>query len=68
MTFFELAFAAATCLVAAPVPEHCLLAVAAPVPIQRAQSVSPQHTGQAVDVIISAEAALVWDMTSQEVL
>lgn len=68
MTFFELVFFSATCLVALPAPEQCLHMAAPAPPVASQAAVLPQRTGQAVDVVISAEAALVWDVTSGEVL
>lgn len=68
MTFIELAFAAATCLTSSSVPEQCVLMAVAPTPVTQAAIRTPQQTGQAVDVILSAKAALVWDVDTGAVL
>lgn len=65
MNLAELLFLTITCVVAAPGNPACGAnqpAVVAPV------SNHPQRTGASVDVVVSAQAALVWDIASGQVL
>lgn len=65
MTLATLIFSAMSCLVATTVPAACL-----PLPsaTDQAPSATPTRTGAAVDVILTAEAALAWDVSSGEVI
>lgn len=68
MNFLELVFVAATCLIATPTPDTCFTNATQPPPVVGQPPVAPRLTGQAVDVVISAEAALVWDINSGQIL
>ncbi len=65
MNLAELLFLAITCVVATPGNPTC--GTSQPV-VDAPASNHPQRTGAAVDVVVSAQAALVWDITTGQVL
>lgn len=63
MIFAKLALIAVSCLMAQQPTTSCMRPTAAPVTIPAAP-LTPRHTGDAVDVILTAHAAIVWDLTT----
>lgn len=66
MTFFQAALLAASCAITAQDPAACVLTATSPPTVEAA--VEPQKSGEATDVVLSAKAALVWDVESGKIL
>jgi D-alanyl-D-alanine carboxypeptidase (penicillin-binding protein 5/6) len=65
MTFWELAFVVASCALANNPPAACLEpTLPAPAVTAPSTATEPIFSGSAVDVVLSAKAALAWDMAS----
>lgn len=68
MTLLEVVFVAVTCVVTAPSSPDCVMKSLTEQPLPAPQSSLPRLTGEAVDVALSSEAALVWDVASDAIL
>lgn len=64
----QLAAVAFSCLVLHHSPEACVRSYMAEPAVQLAPEAGPRFTGEALDVVLTAQAALVWDRQSQKVL
>ncbi len=67
MTFIELVLVALSCVVTQPALSPCLAEVAAP-QVASAHVAAPVFNDTSVDVVLSAQAAEVWDVQTQRVL
>lgn len=68
MSIAALAAIAVSCLVLAPFPEACVREYATPIKQEPAVPHKPQFTGEAIDVVLTAKAVLVWDAATSTIL
>ncbi|MEX2055004.1 MAG: serine hydrolase [Candidatus Andersenbacteria bacterium] len=69
MNLLEFVAIAASCLITTSADPLCIeQAINPPIQVAGVSLATPQRTGPAVDVVVTAEAALVWDVATGEIL